>query len=61
MKHFPIRNRKKPKTAPRLKRYRCAICRKKAEKATADPPPYYCPKHIHAIDPPDYQWDHNEE
>ena len=38
---FPKRNRKKPKTAVRMKRYRCAICRKKAEQATSAP--YYCP------------------
>jgi len=38
---FPKRNQKKPKTAQRLRRYRCAICRKKgAQVASA---PYYCP------------------
>lgn len=56
---FPKRNRKKPKTAQRLKRYRCAICRKKAEQATSAP--YYCPKHRNANDPPDYQWECNED
>lgn len=51
---FPKRNRKKPKTAVRQKRYRCAICRKKAEQATSAP--YYCPKCRNANDPPDWSW-----
>lgn len=34
---------KKPKTAIKLKRYRCAICRKKGKEQVVSAP-YYCPK-----------------
>lgn len=41
------RSKKKPKTAPRLRRFCCAICRKKG-KERVESAPYYCPncKHI---------------
>lgn len=37
-----MKNVKKPRTAPRLKRYRCAICRKRGKEQVVSAP-YYCP------------------
>jgi len=54
----PRRNIKKPKTAVRLKRYKCAICRKKSGQATAAP--YYCPKCSGVNNPIDWNWDYPE-
>jgi hypothetical protein len=35
----------KPRTAPRGKRYKCAICRKRSPQPVLTPAPWYCPKH----------------
>jgi rubrerythrin len=34
---------KKPKTAIKGKRYRCAICRKRSPRPIKEPAPWYCP------------------
>ncbi len=55
----PRRNLKKPKTAKRLKRYCCAICKKKVAKSESAP--YYCPKCIVIKDSdPSWEWSFDE-
>lgn len=45
MKNPPKREKRKKKTAaPKGKRYRCTICRKRAPRKTTAP--YYCPDHL---------------
>jgi len=43
MKSKPKREHRKPKTAVKGKRYRCAVCKKKSPKKVLKAP-YYCPK-----------------
>lgn len=36
--------RKRPKTAAKGKRYRCAVCRRRSPRPVLAPAPWYCPK-----------------
>jgi hypothetical protein len=35
----------RPKTAPRGKRYKCAVCHKRSPTPVVGPAPWYCPSH----------------
>ena len=43
------RETKKPRTAVKGKRYRCAVCRKRSPKPVLGPAPWYCEKHARIL------------
>jgi hypothetical protein len=50
-KNIPKTGKKaRPKTAVKGKRYLCAKCRKRSQKAVKTPAPWYCPACLKEID-----------